>query len=412
MSKRFILGLMLCSLLYSTSLLSQDDHDHVADTHNKSDDAHEKDQDHGKHENHEEHEKNEEHNEHDGHEGDGDEHSDEVHLRPEQIKTLGLKTLILEARELGELLQAPGEVRLNQYLSDRVSPRVSAQVIKRHVQLGEEVKKDQTLVTLSSVQMAEAQGEAVIAGREWERVRKLGRKVVSESRYLEAQITSQQAKAKALAYGMTEKQVAQLLKSGASRADGTFQLLAPRSGTVVSDDFIVGEIVEPGRPLFEITDESMRWVEASFPVADASKVLVGNDTRINIGDEWMTGHVKQIHHMIDESTRTRAIRIEVSDPDHHLHPGQFVSVVIESGKGKPVLALPESAVLRSPDGDWQVFVAGDEPGAFKPVEVARITATGGLAIIEGIIPGTEVVTEGAFFLASELAKGGFDPHNH
>ena len=26
--------------------------------------------------------------------------------------------------------------------------------------------------------------------------------------------------------------------------------------------------------------------------------------------------------------------------------------------------------------------------------------------------GLEVVTQGAFFIASQLAKGGFDPHNH
>ena len=76
------------------------------------------------------------------------------------------------------------------------------------------------------------------------------------------------------------------------------------------------------------------------------------------------------------------------------------------------MALPETAVVRSPDGDWQVFVAGDEPGAFMPKAVRVIRSTGGLAVIEGLSPGTEVVTHGAFFLASELAKGGFDPHNH
>jgi len=32
--------------------------------------------------------------------------------------------------------------------------------------------------------------------------------------------------------------------------------------------------------------------------------------------------------------------------------------------------------------------------------------------IIGITPNTRVVTKGAFFVASEIAKGGFDPHNH
>jgi cobalt-zinc-cadmium efflux system membrane fusion protein len=41
-----------------------------------------------------------------------------------------------------------------------------------------------------------------------------------------------------------------------------------------------------------------------------------------------------------------------------------------------------------------------------------VRTAGGLAVIEGLAPGTQVVTQGAFFLQSELAKGGFDPHNH
>lgn len=348
-----------------------------------------------------------------GHASEGqDEHADEVHLRPEQIQALGVKTERLVARSLGKILQAPGEVRLNRYATDRVAPRIGAQVVARNARLGDHVEAGQPLVTLSSVEMAEAQGAAVVAARDWQRVRSLGRKVVAESRYLEAQIAQQQSRAKAISYGMTSEQLDTLLRKGASEADGSFSLLAPRAGTVVADDFIVGEIVEPGRSLFEITDESVRWVEAGFSPVDAGQIHVGDVARIRIGVDWMSGRVAQIHHLLDETTRTRAVRIEVPDRTHRLHPGEFVDVAIKVGEGAPVLALPEAAVLRSQDGDWQVFVAGDEPGAYRPVEVDRRYATGGLAVVDGIAAGSEVVTHGAFFLASELAKGGFDPHNH
>jgi len=342
----------------------------------------------------------------------GDGHADEVHLRPEQIQALGVRTERLLARPLGQILHAPGEVRLNRYATDRVAPRIGAQVIARHVRLGDEVRAGQALVTLSSVEMAEAQGAAVVAAREWQRVRSLGRKVVAASRFLEVQIAHQQTRARAVSYGMTSAQVDELLREGAAKADGSFVLLAPRNGTVVADDFIVGEVAGPGRALFEITDESVRWVEAGLARRDAARVSIGNAARINSGSVWMAGRVAQIHHLLDETTRTRAVRIEVPDPEHRLHPGEFVDVAIETGEGAPVLALPEAAVLRSPHGDWQVFVAGDEPGAYRPVQVKRRYATAGLAVVEGIAAGAEVVTHGAFFLASELAKGGFDPHNH
>ena len=74
--------------------------------------------------------------------------------------------------------------------------------------------------------------------------------------------------------------------------------------------------------------------------------------------------------------------------------------------------MPEAAVLRGPDGDWQVFVAeGDD--AFRPVEVELLRTAGGHGRDRRVCPSARrVVTRGAFFLQSELAKGGFDPHNH
>ena len=99
------------------------------------------------------------------------------------------------------------------------------------------------------------------------------------------------------------------------------------------------------------------------------------------------------------------------DPAHRLHPGVFVDVVIVSGDGEPVLALPETALSRSADGDWQVFVAVSED-SFRPVEVEVLATAAGSVVIDGLAAGTRVVTRGAFFLQSELAKGGFDPHSH
>ena len=392
--------------------VDHDEHAHEKEDADHDEHAHEKeDADHDEHAHEKEDVDHDEHD-HEKEESGHDDHADEVHLRPEQIKTLEIKTQILEFRKIGEILHAPGEVSMNKYATSRVVPRVQSQVMERYARLGDKVKKGQVLVTLSSVEMAEAQGNVVVTGREWLRVKKLGRKVVSESRFLEAEIAHQQARAKAIAYGMTSSQVDHLLKSGAKKADGTFVLLSPRTGTVIQDEFIAGEVVDPGRMLFEITDETVPWVEAKYSPTDASRISVGNKVNIKAGNEWVKGKVIQIHHIVDEVTRTRSIRIEVSDTKHLLHSGEFVDVAIEAGHGKFALVLPDEAVLRSPDGDWQVFTVGDEPGAFKPVEVRRLHTRGGLTVIDGIDAGTEVVIHGAFFLASELAKGGFDPHNH
>ena len=46
----------------------------------------------------------------------------------------------------------------------------------------------------------------------------------------------------------------------------------------------------------------------------------------------------------------------------------------------------------------------------REIEVIRIAA--GFTVIGGMQPGARVVTRGAFFLQSELAKSGFEIHNH
>lgn len=348
----------------------------------------------------------------DGHDDHAGETPAEVHLSEEQAAALELRTEQLAPRVLDDVIQAPGEVRANAYATAQVAPRIAAQITQRHAMLGEHVEAGQPLVTLSSVEMSEAQGNLVIAEREWQRVRSLGRQVVADARYLEAQIGRQQAKARVIAFGMTENQVDDLLKAGAEKADGSFVLLAPRSGTVVTDAFVLGEVVDAGRMLFEITDESLRWVEARLAPSDVARVAAGDPVRIHADGGWLDGKVTQIHHQIDEGTRTQAVRIEVADTGHMLHPGVFVDVAISAGGGSPVLAMPETAVLRGPDGDWQVFVAADEPGAYKPVEVILVRSVAGLAVIEGLPVGTEVVVRGTFFLQSEIAKSGFDVHQH
>ena len=335
----------------------------------------------------------------------------EVHLSPEQRRMLAIEVSILEPRVLGEELSGPGEVRLNAYATARVTPRIEAQVMARHARLGERVEQGQPLLTLSSVEMAEAQGDLIVAEREWQRLTKLKGQFVSESDYLEASVARQKAFSRVLAFGMSQPQADALIDAASEKADGTFELLAPQGGTVVQDAFILGELVAPGRVLFEITDESVRWVEARMPPEEAARAAVGDRARIANRETWLDGRVTQIHHLLDETTRTQALRIEVPDPKHRLHPGIFVDVLVFTGAGEPILAVPEAAVLKSGDGDWHVFVAeGDD--AFKPVEVALLRTAGGMAVIEGVPAGTHVVTRGAFFLQSELAKGGFDPHNH
>jgi cobalt-zinc-cadmium efflux system membrane fusion protein len=355
-----------------------------------------------------------EHADQDAHEYEQSEDHEEggVHLTPAQQEMAGVVVEALQPRDIVNELRAPGEIQLNAYATTRVAPRIAAQVIERQARLGDNIEKGQVLVTLSSVEMAQAQGDLLVAEREWRRVSKLGRDVVSEQRYTEARIKREQARALVRAYGMTEDEIKQLVASGkAELADGRFQLLSTQNGTVIRDDFIVGELVEPGRVLFEISDESVLWVEARLTPDEAARIQVNARATVVVDSRQIEGRVTQVHHALDENTRTLGVRIEVPNPDDRLHPGLFVEARIEGGSSERMLAVPNDAVMRNPDGDWQVFVE-HEPGEFEPREVEVVRTTAGLTVIEGLEPGIQVVTRGAFFLQSELAKSGFDIHDH
>ena len=148
---------------------------------------------------------------------------------------------------LPTIFKAPGEVRANHYRSSVVTPRIAAIVNKRHAVLGQSVKKGQPLAELFSVEVAEAQGDFLMAEQEWRRVAKLGKEVVSEKRHTETLLSRQRAKAKLKTYGLTDDQVASLARGRMEQKLGYFSLLAMEAGIVAKDHFQLGEMIEPGR---------------------------------------------------------------------------------------------------------------------------------------------------------------------
>ncbi len=334
-----------------------------------------------------------------------------VTLSAKQLTTAEIVVSVLQPRPVTEEITAPGEILLNAYRTATVTPRVPAQVVKRLAKLGDIVTQGQPLVTLSSVDMATAQGDLFIAEREWKRVKRLGRKVVSAQRYTAARVTHEQAKARVRAYGMTQKQVSLFIKNGdAAKADGSFQLLAPQAGTIIRDNFILGELIQPGKQLFVISDESLLWVEAKVTPAQAVQINPGSTATVIYNHKQFAGRVVQIHQALDEDTRTLGVRIELNNPDGQLYPGIFVEVRIKSRELDQALTVPVNAVLRNTAGERVVFVEVSRHATkaeFKPHKVNLIKVVGDVSIIKGIATGTKVVTQGAFFVQSEMAKSGF-----
>lgn len=349
---------------------------------------------------------------HGGHD-EGQEEGQELILLEESLNAAGIRIEVLTPVVLGASVMGPAEIQANAYRSSIVTPRVPAIVIERHVKLSDTVKIGTPLVTIFSREAADAEGAFLVADREWRRVRRLGREVVSERRYLEAEVVRDSAEAQLLSYGFTQEAVDAIAVPGArkSRSLGEFTLLASQDGTVVSDDFKNGELVEPGQTLVEIIDLENVWAIARMSPNDTASIRVGSRAWIRHDSFQLEASVEQIYSTVDEETRTVNVRLLVPNVARTLRPGQFAQAEIESVGEERVLAVPNEALVRSADGDWVIFVQDEDLG-LKPVEVERVRVVGGQTVIEGIPNGSAVAISGAFFLQSELAKSGFDIHNH
>jgi len=474
-SRLFITGLLAAStmLLISSRLIAEDHKQEAAGLHDKTHDkeihdeakheeSHGKNDDHGKqgkndHEAGDMHkddhqEKGQDEHDHkkqgedDGH-GHGEaEAAADVELSKDHMQKAGIKTMRLEKQSVSNQISALSEVKLNQYKTIKVSPPITTRVEKRHVRLGDQVKKGQLLVTLHTItspdvkasvsadmltradinasiattiaemeaNIAQARGELEAANATWNRLRSLGKDAIAGKRLTAAKIARNQAASKLRAYQQSRAKIKQLgkpKKTPPAFVQKHYKLYAEQSGMVIKDDFVLGQVVNPEDVLFMISDMKRLWVEANIKPNDVSKIRVGSKATIDLENKTLKGKVISIGRLIDEKTRTLPVRIEINTAGASLYPGQFVKTRISAKSTHAAITVPAEAVLRGADGDWMLFVQ-EKPGRFVPKEVEIVENLGDTVIIEGVDVGTTIVSKGAFFVQSELSKSGFSVHNH
>ncbi len=341
---------------------------------------------------------------------DDEKHQEGITFSPEKMSLANIEVTQLMPQTFAKSVYAPGEIKANGYTSYIVSPRTESVIISRHATLGEHVEKGQPLVTLFSESMAEAQANFRVTYSEWQRVKKLGKGTISESRLLKSETDYNSALGRLTAFGLTKQAIKAIVKNNSSNL-GEYTLVAKISGAVLSDSFSQGQRVAPGDEIMTLANEENLWVEARVSPNKKLNLPIGTIAKIEFGTQVHEAKVIQEAHTIDPITRTRVVRLMVDNSDDTLHSGMFVNVNFQFNTKQPVMAVPETALMRGADGDWTVFVE-DHPGEFDVVEVELGQALGSYRQIIGLAANARVVTKGAFFVASEIAKGGFDPHNH
>jgi len=213
------------------------------------------------------------------------------------------------------------------------------------------------------------------------------------------------AKASLFSYGLSKHDISTLLQQDQY---GLLTLRAPHAGTVVADDFRLGQHLAAGSRLMQVIDESHVWVEVNIPESKLPEIRRGQSATVMLknNDRKYPGHVINIHHQLDPATRTAGVRLQVKNDGDLLHPGMFVRAQIAAGSGGNALFLPERAVQRQ-DNNTIVFIR-NASGDFvrRSVRIGK-PVSGFVPVIDGVKAGETVVITGAFSLLSELMKSSF-----
>ncbi len=185
-------------------------------------------------------------------------------------------------------------------------------------------------------------------------------------------------------------------------------LSAPISGLVSAVHVVLGEPVDPDKPLAEILDLTEVYALARVPEVLAGRLRRGQPAHITVaaasGDTF-PAELEHLGAVADPVSGTVEAAFHVANPGLKLRPGMRAEFSIVTAKRTDVTSVPRGAVQGTPAHRFVYVKDFDLPHAFvKTPVVTGASNDRRVEIVSGLFPADEVVTQGAYSLA--FAGGG------
>lgn len=349
-------------------------------------------------------------------------------IDPEQAQRAGIKIETVGERASIETTgqQTTGVVQANSYRETPVMSLVGGIVRSVGPELGQNVRKGQTVAVVSSNDLADAQTKYLAAFAELDehhkhhaRTEKLVAIGAASREELEMATSKLKAAESDVAnlrqrlflLGLSSQRVSALRST--SQVSSEVGLPAPASGTVTSRTVNPGEVIEANKELLRVTDLSSVWVVAQVYEKDLGKIHIGSGASITTDaypGRIFRGRISYVDPKVDTQTRTAQARIELANPGQLLKIGMYVNVGFGtlSGAESTVPLVPVAAVQNV--GTQQVvFVATSDPNVFAMRAVNLGPESNNYyPVLEGLNVGDRIVTQGSFMLRAEWLKS--HPH--
>lgn len=181
-------------------------------------------------------------------------------------------------------------------------------------------------------------------------------------------------------------------------------IFADRGGVVMNRKVAVGDYVEEGSALFELSNLNQLWAMFEGYEADLAYIRIGNTVQFttpSVPGCSFSGRITFIDPVIDPESRTASLRAEIQNPGGVLKPEMFIQGEVNASTGgKAALEVPKTAVLwtgkrsvvylKKTDSEIPTF-------EYREVELGESTGNAYL-VLKGLQAGDEVVTNGAFVI--------------
>jgi membrane fusion protein, heavy metal efflux system len=315
---------------------------------------------------------------------------------------------------------AVGSIDFNENLAVQVFSPYQGKIIKAYAEVGDTVKKGQTLFTIESPDLIQADSNLIAAAglldlttHALERAKQLYEVQGIAEKDLQQAISDQQTAEGALKAGRDAVRV--FGKSDAEidaivahrKIDPALVVPSPIAGRVTARVAQPGLLVQPGNlpAPYIVADVVTVWMLANVSESNIKYINVGQKVNVSTmayPNQVYEGKITIVGASVDPNLHTLLIRSEIQNPRRELLPGMLANFVIQIGDPMTTTAVPLESVVREGDGTMTIWVTTDQHHFTQRKVKLGLQRDGYDQILDGLKQGELVVTDGAVFLDNML----------
>jgi membrane fusion protein, copper/silver efflux system len=319
-----------------------------------------------------------------------------VSISPSKQVLANVATSIAMKMALEKEIRAVGAIDYAEPNLKHISIRFPGRLDKLYLTYtGQAVHKGDPVADVYSPEAISAQEEYLLAKDSYDEVKDQTELISSGALSL-----LDQARQKLLRWDFTEQQIAEL--ESTRIVTKTIAIHSPISGTVLKKIADPQHYAAAGENLYDVADLSIVWMYADIYEYELQNVHTGQEVETAVDafpGKVFPGKVVFISPIIDPSSRTVKVRVELPNPHLELKIGMYANARI-SVKFPSMIVVPVSAVLST--GSLQIVWIQKDADVFQPRVVTLGERSGDyVQILSGINEGDIMATSGGYLIDSE-----------